>query len=386
MPFSTLTNQAGGTNLVQMDQARAKALRTRAQAGGNGLVQGGSMFSPQASQSSGVSYVVPVLIGDPPTQYSLLIDTGSSNTWVGAGRNFTITDTTVVTGEVVSVTYGSGYFSGFEVLDKLTLASGLTIENQSIGVAEMCSGFDGVDGILGVGPQDLTCGTQLPNATACVPTVIDNAWAEGLLKSDELGIAFSPAGRSAYSRNGEITFGGIDSSKYTGSIDYTPLTNTTPANMFVGIDQSVSYGNTKILSTTAGIVDTGTTLLLLATDAFNVYQNTTGAVLDEATGLLTITQEQYNKLESLYFDIGNVTYELVPDAQLWPRTLNEDIGGEKGAYYLIVSDSGTKSGSGLDFINGMTWLERFYAVYDAGNGRVGFATTRHTREQSNGLR
>lgn len=46
-----------------------------------------------------------------------------------------------------------------------------------------------------------------------------------------------------------------------------PITSTTPANNYVGIDQSITYGDgdSIVLSSTAGIVDTGTTLILLAT-------------------------------------------------------------------------------------------------------------------------
>ena len=39
---------------------------------------------------------------------------------------------------------------------------------------------------------------------------------------------------------------------------------------------------------------------------------------------------------------------------------------------------GSNSGEGLDFINGMAFLERFYHVYDAANNRVGFAPTSST--------
>lgn len=63
--------------------------------------------------------------------------------------------------------------------------------------------------------------------------------------------------------------------------------------------------------------------------------------------------------------------------------LNEAIGGEADAVFLIVGSTGTPSGSGLDFINGMTFLERFYSVYDTGNKRVGFATTAFTDATSN---
>ena len=50
---------------------------------------------------------------------------------------------------------------------------------------------------------------------------------------------------------------------------------------------------------------------------------------------------------------------------------------------MIVSNLGTPSGAGLDFINGYGFLERFYAVYDTGNSRVGFATTPFTHAETN---
>ena len=51
--------------------------------------------------------------------------------------------------------------------------------------------------------------------------------------------------------------------------------------------------------------------------------------------------------------------------------------------YLIVGDIGTRTGQGLDFINGQTFLERFYSVFDTANNRVGLANTPFTRANSN---
>lgn len=47
---------------------------------------------------------------------------------------------------------------------------------------------------------------------------------------------------------------------------------------------------------------------------------------------------------------GNVQYELTPNAQIWPRSQNAELGGEEGKIYGIVSDLGSPSGQGLDFI------------------------------------
>jgi len=142
-------------------------------------------------------------------------------------------------------------------LDTVTLSSDLVITGQSIGVASSAQGFDGIDGILGVGPTDLTQGTV--SGVDSVPTVTDNLYSKGTIGTEALGVYFAPGGSA-----GELTFGGFDSSKTTSSVNYVPLTTTSPSSYYWGIDQSITYGSSTILSATAGIVDTGTTLILIA--------------------------------------------------------------------------------------------------------------------------
>lgn len=74
---------------------------------------------------------------------------------------------------------------------------------------------------------------------------------------------------------------------------------------------------------------------------------------------------------------------MTPNGQIWPRTLNTYIGGTTDAIYGIVNDLGTPSGEGLDFINGQTFIERFYSVFDTTNSQVGFATTEYTDATTN---
>ena len=159
------------------------------------------------------------------------------------------------------MSYGSGSFSGEEWTDTVTLSSGLVIEKQSIGVANSATGFSGVDGILGIGPVDLTSNTV--GNTDTVPTVSDNLLSQGIISEEVLGIYYIPASEST--STGELTFGDYDSSAITSSVNYVQLTTTSPASEYWGIDQSISYGGSTILSSTAGIVDTGTTLILIAT-------------------------------------------------------------------------------------------------------------------------
>lgn len=65
--------------------------------------------------------------------------------------------------------------------------------------------------------QLLSLGTTIPPTT--IPTVTDNAFSEGLIPHKMLGISFEPT-TSQDVKNGELTFGGVDTTKYTGEITY----------------------------------------------------------------------------------------------------------------------------------------------------------------------
>ncbi|KAG6335018.1 hypothetical protein ID866_4063 [Astraeus odoratus] len=370
--FSAKLKTAGVTNIAEVDRARIRAFREEN--------LGKRDVQPLVATNAQMAYTAQVGVGDPATEYTLLIDTGSSNTWVGACRPYTRTSSSHRTGSSVAVTYGSGGFSGYEYIDTISFENGFSIKEQSIGVADQSHGLadSGIDGILGIGPKDLTRGTT-SNADY-VSTVVDNLYSEGTISSAVVGVYFIPISDSS---SGQLTFGGYDSSVITTPVNYVPITNTFPSSGFWGIDQSISYDEKEILPTSAGIVDTGTTLILIATDAFQTYQAATGGILDQETGLLTITQEQYDNLKPLSFIIGKKRYDLSANAQIWPRSLNSALGGSGDAIYLVVSDIGTSSGCGLDFVDGYTFLERYYSVYDTSNDRVGFASTAYTKSASN---
>lgn len=106
--------------------------------------------------------------------------------------------------------------------------------------------------------------------------------------------------------------------------------------------------------------------------------------MDNTTGLLTITRSQYAKLHSLVFVIGDSSFDLTPNAQIWPvsililghrdacplqlirflqRALNTLMGGNADSIYLVVADIGTIDNPGFGFVNGQAFLERFYSVF-----------------------
>ncbi|KAG2071279.1 acid protease [Suillus decipiens] len=375
VPLTSRLHFSNGTNnLLEHDRARMKALRDPSMRRQN------SADVPLGND--GVSYTLAVGIGNPPKTYNLLLDSGSGNTWIRASA-YVETSASFCTGQPVAATYASGSFSGIEYLDYVTVGPGLTVVLQSIGVAQESSGFEHYDGMIGIGPAGLTVGSLKGLPKEPIPTVIDSLFGQGTISKNVLGIFFQPYIGLPPETTGQITFGGTDSTKYNGNIVYTPITDFRGELNFWRINSRITYGNEEILTSKVGIVDSGCTLIYIDTEAYLRYWREIGAKYNRAAELLTISKKQYGALRNLNFHIGEQTYSLTPNAQIWPRSINSKIGGKKGSIYLVICDLGTINEQDNHFYLGYVFMQRFYIAYDATNSRVGFATTPFTEATTN---
>jgi hypothetical protein len=313
------------------------------------------------------TYVVSTTVG---TQtFSLIVDTGSSNTWVGSGTKFVPGSAAVNSGKAFAVTYGSGSVSGTEFTDTVTVG-GLTVTKQGVGDGTRSSGFEGVDGIIGFGPVDLTEDTVSGQTT--VPTVMDNLKSQGTITTEVLGVSFLPeSGSDTDDTNGELTLGGTDSSKFTGSITFVPKTTTSPYNEFWGISvTSITFGSTTLSGAANAIVDTGTTLIIIPTSAYNAFLSASGGKTDATTGLSSWTTAPTSNFA---FNIGGVSRTLTPSQFLIPQAQFADFGLTGPKSFGWIADGGSDAAD-INFIIGQKFLENYYSVFDTTNNRVGFAT------------
>ena len=180
--------------------------------------------------------------------------------------------------------------------------------------------------------MELTRGTLSPHTNTLIPTVTDNLFTQNVIPANEVAVSFNPTTREE-EVNGELTFGGVDRSKFTGEITFAPISgylvltvklrcniefqsaaSTSPSDRYWGIDQSITYGSPdetlgvlKTMDNRAGIVDTGSTLVLLAADAFAKYTVASGARPDLNNGLLRLHKSRFGELQSLYFHIAGVS-------------------------------------------------------------------------------
>lgn len=291
----------------------------------------------------------------------------ASNTWCGAQSSCEPSSTGRSTGKSVSVSYGSGSFSGTEYTDNVSFG-GLTVSGQSVGAASSASGFNGVDGIIGFGPVDLTQGTV--SGTNSVPTFMDNLFSQGSISSEVLGVSFRPeSGSDTSDTNGELTLGGTDSSKFSGSLTYFPTLQSGSAAPYWGISiASFTYGSTSLASSATGIVDTGTTLIYIPTKAYNKFLSATGGSTDSSSGLATFSSKPTSNFNIKF---GSTTYTLTPSQYLVPTGQYGEFGLTSGQFYAWINDGGS---SGVNTIIGQKFLENYYSVFDTTNSRIGFAT------------
>lgn len=291
----------------------------------------------------------------------------ASNTWCGAQSSCEKSSTGKSTGDSVSVSYGSGSFSGTEYTDTVKFG-GLSVSSQSIGAATKSSGFSGVDGIIGFGPVDLTEGTV--SNTNTVPTFMDNLYKQGSISTEVLGVSFKPeSGSDTNDANGELTLGGVDTSKYTGTLTYFPQLTSGSASAYWGIAiAKFAYGSTSLGTNAQGIVDTGTTLIYIPTSSYNAFLKAAGGTTDSSSGLASFTTKPTSNFTITF---GSTTYTLTPAQYLVPTAQYSYYGLTSGKYYAWINDGGS---SGVNTIIGQKFLENYYAVFDTTNTRIGFAT------------
>lgn len=358
---------SSGTNYMKWAQARRAQLIANADKASGRLKKRRLDDRAKAPDNTPVtntiaSYVVSMSLG--ANTGNLVIDTGSSDTWIGAATHKYVTSsTTVPQNKSCGVGYGSGQFIGNAYTDTVTIRPGLAVSKQLVCGATNAVGFNGgIDGILGLGPAVLDSGTI--NGLGSFPTVMDSMRSQGIIKAEVVSAYFKPYSGTSSTTNGRLTFGNVDPSAYRGNIVYTPLTTKYPSNYYWGINlQAITYGGTALVSASStksitGIVDTGTTLIPVPTDVFNAYiAATPNASIDSASGLIIVPVNQMSNIKPLTFMVNGQALTLSPAQQVFPLTQNAIFGLSNKYYYSYIVNSGATSGSGLDFILGQKFLE-----------------------------
>lgn len=246
-------------------------------------------------EANDVGYIATVQMGTPPTNYNLLMDSGSADLWVGSAENCTsqagggcgnhtflgtsTSSSFVGSTQQFTVTYGSGAVAGTLCQDTLSVA-GLTLANHTFGVAneesvQFSSDSTPFDGLMGLAGSGLSQeGVLTPPESLAQAGLINQAITSFKLSrlADQLN-------------DGEVTFGGLDASKFDANT-LTTLDNVNTQGFWEGnVDSFTVDGQDAGLSGRTAILDTGTSLIVAPpADAAAIHQLIPGAASDGQGG------------------------------------------------------------------------------------------------------
>ncbi|KLT46348.1 acid protease [Cutaneotrichosporon oleaginosum] len=219
-------------------------------------------------QNWGSSYSVQVDIGTPPQTFDTFIDTGSSDLWVvgrcqdprecGMSKPFVPKDSSSFqgTGRIFNITYLKGETVG-EWVEDVVSVGGVGIRTM-FGLADYLTEWSTEQSaLMGLGFQDASTGGEMPWWQAASANWTEKRWGMYLARTANWTDAVS----NPSPQGGELTFGGIDRSKFYGDASFYSLASrrglwTIPSQ---GIAlQGRILDPTTVLATT----DSGTSIIM----------------------------------------------------------------------------------------------------------------------------
>merc|ERR1712232_34196 len=318
-------------------------------------------YTENLKDMDATEYYGDIYIGTPPKLFTTIMDTGSSNLWVPStsctdtacnGKHkysSSASSTYVPNGERITIQYGTGSMQGTLLYDDVSVG-GLKVTKQEFAQATSLAAFftgSPFDGILGLAYQSISADN--------VPTFFDNA-----VKQNGIDSVFSFYLDSQSGSNSSVlTFGGYDTSYFSGTITYHQLFLDVGDYYMIQWD-GVSVGTTTIdpQCGTLGcraIVDTGT--------SFIIGPN---RVISEILSDLNVNSNcnGVDSLPDITFTIGNNNYA-IPSSIYVIRETNL-LGN-------TVCEPALAGTVGSEWIWGDTFIRAWYSVFDHGSLRVGFA-------------
>jgi len=323
-----------------------------------------SAATPSQTNSAGIdqdgtdfSYFAQVYLGTKSTPYNMLLDSGAGQTWVMGStctsgpcklhNTFGPSDSTTYkpVSDVFTIGYGTGQVSGLQATDTLDIA-GLKL-SMTFGIANQTSDdFNNfpIDGIIG-----------LNRVESDYPNFVDSLVSSKVLKSNIFGISINRAKDGT--NTGEINFGQPDTSRFSGSLSYTPVSSNSEKDWALPMDNLGVGTKQSGITGTLGYIDTGTSFIFCPpADAKTFHSLIPGSSsTDGITYYVPCTTT-----DSAFFTFSDVTYQVSSKDWVGPM-----VNGQ-----CTSNIYGTPVVAGA-WLLGDTFLKNVYIVFDVDQNRVG---------------
>lgn len=318
-----------------------------------------------------LAYYGNISIGEPPQNFTVIFDTGSSDLWVPwseclsefcrSSQSYTPFNSTTSQVNIdrdFEIVYGRGRVSG--VLGNDTLVIGdATIESQGFGLATVVS--DDIspgrhDGVLGIGLPSLSRTNSTPP--------LNNLFAINQDLEQVFGFWISNA-TSEDKPDGLITIGHLNETHYSGNLCWAPIQND--RLYWETKISSIRYGNRRLtwtLFSQSAVIDTGTSLIIGPPRYVSRLARRVGA---SPIGAGLYTFEEYpKKPRTISFRLDGCRLRLLPEHYVLKVNETEYFGfqgstfrrGLRGRHSWILGD---------------VFLRAYYTAYNFSNYSIGFA-------------
>merc|ERR1711907_25863 len=269
--------------------------------------------------------------------------------------------TYVANGTVFNIQYGSGPVSGVYSADTISIG-GIDITDYTFAEADNVKGLGPAysvghfDGICGMGLDDISVdGVETP-----LRALVNSG------KLDEPVFAFYLGSGGA---DGELTIGGVNSAHYTGDFHYVPVVEMIPGKTgyWEIVLDDVQVNGASISSAKRGVVDSGTSLMVVPTNEIKAIADAVGA---KRLSIIPPLNKEYTidcsaDAPSIDFQIDGKTYSLT----------KEDYSLDQGSGQCLFAFMGQDIPApvGPLIIMGDVFMRAHYCKFDVGQKRAGFA-------------
>ncbi|KAG0080935.1 hypothetical protein BGZ93_009641 [Podila epicladia] len=332
---------------------------------------------PLVNVKHDLEYYGSVSIGTPAQVVKLDFDTGSSDIWFPSSTctstacknhnrfNAGASSTFQNDGRQWTISYGDKS-SASGTLGSDIVSVGNIAVRQTIGLATSESaqfGSSPEDGLFGLGFNTI-------ESVRGVKTFMDNAIAAGLLSQPVISV-FLPSVRRNGGVGGEYLFGAIDSTKYEGELTYVPVTRL--GYWQVTMNDVTFAGESLGVDSSEGIVDTGTTLVMLSDAAAKaVHDKIPGAVFtpetDTESAYWSVPCSLTSSSDNVGIKMGGKLFDIAVADLAY-----EDLGDGSGSCY-----SGIQGGQDGLWILGDVFIKNNYCVFEqSAKPRIGMAPLKY---------
>ncbi|EME87132.1 SAP peptidase [Pseudocercospora fijiensis CIRAD86] len=333
-------------------------------------------------------YFMNATIGTPQQKLRLHLDTGSSDLWVNVAdsslcshpsnqcsvsgtysANDSSTYQFINSDFNISYVDGSGC-SGDYASDTVSFGSA-TIENQQFGIGYESSS---AEGILGLGYPINEVAVQYNNGKT-YPNVPQSLLNNGYINTNAYSLWLNDLDAST----GSILFGGVNSAKYTGSLETVPIVKEQGvyAEFIIALTAVGHNGKQGSIASNQAIpalLDSGSSLMYLPNNITHSIYKATGASYDSQEGIAFIDCSAGDSDETIDFTFSSPTIKVA---------LNELVivaGVDRGQEICILGIG--PAGSSTPVL-GDTFLRSAYVVYDLAANEISLAQTNFNSTSNN---